>query len=203
MIDPQSVENVFDCDDILWPYVARLAARLGINLESWTEFYAPNNRHWPPELVERVNDLLLDPTLYRNIQFDKGIKEILRPEELGVRMKINSNCPSQEIIELKKEQLYTAIPKLKPENLQFNLIELNVPGAKPMSEKTLIFVDDNPYHIAKSKAKINVTRNWPWNTSESAQNMLNSKRRVVRFSNLEGINSFVFYRTKLYLQSGS
>jgi len=202
MIDPRTVENVMDCDDILWPYVLRIAEKLGIDITTWTEFYAPRNRHWPPELVDRVNELLLDPALYRNIQFDKGIKDILRTEELGVTVKINSNSPTQEILEIKKEQLYAAIPKLKPENLQLNLVGLNVPSEKPMSDNTLIFTDDNPYHILSSRAKINVVRNWPWNTSERARRMLASRRRVVHLPDLESINRFMFYRTKVYLQSG-
>lgn len=191
-----------DYDDIFWPFVGRVAQRLGIDLASWTEFYAPMNQHWPAGLLERANELLADPEIYRDIVFDPGIKDILRPQELGARILINSNSPSKEIIELKKEQLMAAVPGLKPENLRFNLIKLNTVSEKTLSPQTLIFVDDNPYHVLASTAPITIMRQWPWNMSASAKRLLAKKQRVVRLDSLDKINKFIYHRAKILLRSG-
>lgn len=203
MVNPREmpVDIVLDCDDILWPFVGRIVQELGVDVSIWTEFYATRNSHWSPELIARANELLMDSDVYRDIQFDTGIKDILRPEELGARVLINSNSPSAEVNELKTEQLLAAVPGLKPENLQFNIIEVNSVSNKTLGPQTLIFIDDNPYHIAASTAPINVMRRWPWNTSNSAKQVLASKRRVIMFDSLSDINRFIYYRTKIFLRN--
>lgn len=192
-------EVAYDCDDVLWPYVLRVAEHVGIDINTWTEFLIPNNAHWPAESQKRANEIMLDPQLFREIKFDRGIKDILRPQEFGVRVKINSDSISEEIIELKKEQLYAAIPRLKPENLRMNLITLNQAKGKTLGANTLIFADDSPFNIAASTAEINVMRAWPWNVSPNARRMVAKQRCVKWFDSLEEINCFVYYQVKKFL----
>lgn len=202
MIDPKEVEIVYDYDDILWPCVERITRRLGIDIKIWTDFYASNNQHWPERLIDRANEIMQDPSLFREIEFDDGIEDILLPEELGVSVKINSHSLSLEISELKKEALLNALPKFKPENLQFNQIILNQHTDKQVSANTLVFVDDNPYHILDSVARTNIMRLWPWNTSSAAKQLLRNKRGVHILPDLKTITRYVYLRTKIFLKHG-
>lgn len=201
-IEDRPIEIVLDCDDILWPMVERLTKRLGIELEYWTNFYLSDNLHLSPEVSAKAKELLAGAELFRDIKFDKGIKDILRPQELGAKVIINSHSTSREALELKKEQLFAAVPKLKPEQLDFMLIEVNTFSKKKLNPQTFILSDDNPLQIANSTAALNVMRKWPWNKSNSAKAILQGKRRVVSLPNLEAINRYVYYRTKALLRSG-
>ena len=201
MIDPKTVEIVYDVDDVLWPYVVALAKAGGIALEEWKDYYASNNS-WPAKTLELVNQALLDEGIFQNIEFFPGVSDILRPEkELGVKVKINSNCLTQKIANLKYIQLKTAIPGLKDEAMTFNFNTLNVVCDKKLSPNTFIFVDDNPYHLIKSTAAVNIMPKWPWNTSNKARELL-AQTNYIQLDSLSEINQFIFDRVKQYLETG-
>lgn len=201
MIDPSTVEIVYDIDDTVWAYVVALSKAAGVELEMWDDFYAPNN-HWPQEVIERVNVQLHNENLFRNIVFFDGIEDILRPErELGVKVTFDSNCITKTVEDLKRAQLKAAAPDIRDDSIKFNTNTINQICDKKLSPNTFIFVDDNPYHIQKSTAMINLMLRWPWNTSASAQKVMGDIHRI-QLNSLAEINKFVFHRTKRYLETG-
>lgn len=201
MIDPKTVEIVYDVDDVLWSYVGALSKAGGVTLEMWEDYYATNNP-WPSRAIELVNQALANEEIYRDIKFFPGVTDILRPErELGVKVKINSNCITQKVVDLKRSQLKAIIPGLQDDALTFNFNTINVVCDKKLSPNTFVFVDDNPYHIIKSNAPINVMPKWPWNTSGRARKML-SKANYTQLDNLLEINQFIYNRVKQYLETG-
>ena len=201
MIDPKTLEIVYDVDDVLWSYVGALSRAGGVTLEMWEDYYAPNNP-WPEETISLVNQALADEEVYRDIEFFPGVADILRPEkELGVKVRINSNCITQKVANLKRVQLKAAIPDLHDDAMTFNFNTINVVCDKKLSPNTFIFVDDNPYHIIKSSAPINIVPKWPWNTSERACRML-AQANYTQLDDLTKINQFIFDRIKQYLEIG-
>lgn len=201
MIDPKTLEIVYDVDDVLWSYVGALSRAGGVTLEMWEDYYAPNNP-WPEETISLVNQALADEEVYRDIEFFPGVADILRPEkELGVKVRINSNCITQKVADLKRVQLKAAIPDLQDDAMTFNFNTINVVCDKKLSPNTFIFVDDNPYHIIKSSAPINIVPKWPWNTSERACRML-AQANYTQLDDLTKINQFIFDRIKQYLEIG-
>lgn len=202
MIDPKDVEIVYDVDDVLWSYVGVLSRAGGVDIEMWEDYYAPNNP-WSKESIARVNQALSDEEIYRNMVFFDGVADILRPEkELGVKVKFNSNCITQKVADLKRTQLKSVIPGLQDEAMTFNFNTINVVCDKKLSANTFIFVDDNPYHIVKSSAPVNIMPSWPWNTSDRACRMLAKMDNYIRIDNLRAINQFVYDRVKRYLDTG-
>lgn len=68
------------------------------------------NTNFSPELVQRACDLLVDESLYYDMEFYDGTEDILRPwYDLGVKVNFNSNSPTQAMIDLKREQLKAAV----------------------------------------------------------------------------------------------
>ncbi len=201
-ITPEDLTVVYDVDDVCWDFVGRLCAILGIEYNAWRSFYVSENSIFGPEIVERACELLVDASLYQNIEFYNGIEDILRPRyDLGVKVEFNSNSTVQTMIDLKREQLMSAIPGLRDEDMTFNLIIPNQPTVKKLSDKTVAFVDDNPHHIVNSTARFNVMPKCPWNTSIEGRRILGN-RPVTQLDNLRQINNYVYQRVKFYLEYG-
>ncbi len=199
--DPTTIEIVYDMDDILHAYVARVSKEAGINLEEWRDFYVPNN-NWPEEWKQRANQALSRLDLFDDIEFFEGAEDILRPQfELGVPVKIRSNYTIPEAGPKKRASLLAKIPGLDDSNIDLKLIQLHSSSPKVLAPNTLIFVDDNPYYARTSTARITVMQKWPWNTSSEAQCLLGGKH-IVQLDNLQAINRFVFHRTLVYLRTG-
>lgn len=201
MIDLKNIEIVYDVDDVLWAFVDVLAKAGGVAIETWEDYYAPNNP-WSETQIARVNQALVDEGIFQNMRFFPGVADILRPEkEFGVKVKINSNCITPKEAELKRRQLKAAIPGLQDDAMTFNYNTINVVHDKKLSPNTFIFVDDNPYHIVKSNARINIMPKWPWNTSDRACKML-ERANYTRIDDLQKINQFVYERVKNFLETG-
>lgn len=196
------VRITYDVDDVCWDFVGRLCERLGIQYCNWTSFYVSENTNFSPELVQRACDLLVDESLYYDMEFYDGIEDILRPwYDLGVKVNFNSNSPTQAMIDLKREQLKAAVPGLRDEDMTFNLIIPNQPSFKTLGDHTIVFVDDTPYHMLGSTARFNIMPKCPWNTSPEGLRIL-SNRSVTKLDNLRQINEFVYQRIKFYLEFG-
>lgn len=175
--------------------------RAGISLQDWREFFIPDN-DFPPEVAQRMEDLLYAEDLYDNIEFFDGIEDILRPEfELGIKVRIVGNITSKGEFAKKSEQLLARVPGMKEENLDFRLVPLHHKEPKILPKGTLIFADDLPFYVANSTAKLNVLLKYPYNTSAKAQAMM-SGVRYKYFDTLKEANQFIYDRTLQYLQTG-
>lgn len=200
-VDPTMFYVIYDMDDILHPYAEAIAQNCGVELSTWQHFYAPDNG-WPDDVVARVNQEFYNPKYFRDIKFFPGIKDILRPhQELGINVGINTNGITDEIEALKREVLMAAVPKLTDEMIVVNRNLLNQVCDKTLPPRTLIYVEDNPHHVIKSTAELNLIRTWPWNTSEAARQILKPVRRYVYQDDLQEINSFIYWHIKRYLET--
>lgn len=188
-------------DDTLHPYVPRIAEKCGVDIQTWRHFYVPDN-DWPDEVKYRLNQEFLNPAYFRDIKYFEGIEDLLRPHtELGVSIGINTNALTEEITANKYDSLLGTIPGLTEEMITVNHNQLNKVCDKELPPGTYIFVDDSPYHIVKSTAKLNLLPNWPWNTSDPARAMLRPVPRYVYLRDLNDINSFIYWHLKCYLSS--
>lgn len=158
-------EIIYDVDDVLWPLVDRVFARLNIPLEKETDFDFQSN----PALTANEKQAILtgfsDPHTFDDMNFYPQLSEILQVEELGARVYINSNSYSADIIERKRAQIQAQLPNFPSERLTLNLITDHA-NKKQIRANTFIFVDDSPYNIALSNALINILPEKNWNTSE-------------------------------------
>lgn len=192
---------VYDMDDILFPYTIPLVAqRCGIEPETWQHFYVPDN-DWSDEVKAQANLQFHNTDNFKNIQFFPGAEEIMRPYfDFGVPVMINSNAISAEVEDLKREQLLAAIPGLTQDMITINHNILNKFCDKKLPQNTWFFVDDSPYHITRSTARINLLLRWPWNTTSAAQAMMQNVR-YMHMDSLQKINQFIYYRIKKYAET--
>lgn len=167
----ETPEIVYDVDDVLWPLVDRVFARLGIPLEKETDFNFKSN----PILTDDEKQAILagfsDPHTFDEMNFYPHLPEILQVEELGAKVFINSNSYSNEIIERKRAQLQNQLPDFPSERLTFNLIKEQA-DKKQIRANTFVFVDDSPYNIALSDALVNILPKKNWNTTKAARKLM-------------------------------
>lgn len=194
---------VYDVDDILWPLIHYVAKRGGIDPARSTAIYSIYDN---PQLTRAEQDYLVasfaEASVFENIPFYPGTAEILRPQELGAIVKINSNSFSERIAELKTMQLLAAIPGLKPEQIQMNIIDHSNAHRKPLDPTTTVLIDDSPKNVRLSPALINVMpRNITWSYCADAVQTVCGKR-VVWKPNLLQINQFVYQLTACIMRGG-
>ena len=200
-IDPASIYIIYDMDDTLHPYVQRIAEKCGVDIQTWEHFYVPDN-NWSDEVKHRLNQEFLNPAYFRNIRYFEGVGYPLRPHtEFGVRVGINTNALTEEIKDNKCDSLLGTIPGLTEDMITVNQNLLNQVRDKELPPGTYIFVDDNPHHIVKSTARLNLLPCWPWNMSDSARIMLHPVPRRVYLKDLKEINSFVYWHIHRCLSS--
>lgn len=126
---------------------------------------------------------------FENIEWYEGVSDIINIENFGVSVFINSNCMTEEIAKSKRCQL------LEVANINTKRIKCNVINAKDCNNKIIdddtdILIDDSPFNIAKSKAKLNILINHPWNTSQEGKKIMQGKN-IIRFNNLKEINEYL------------
>ena len=112
--------------------------------------------------------------IFKNIDWFDGIDRVL---SLNAEVFINSNCYTQAISDVKREQLHAM--GFDDAHIKLNIVsEKNEEGIKTVGEEVFIFVDDSPYNIANSKAKHNIMLTRPWNTSEDGQTIIGNKKVI-------------------------
>lgn len=184
---------VYDVDDVLWGLLENIALAGGLNPAFCTAvFRIRENWLLSRSEQEYIIETFSDAKIFRDIKFYPEAANILRPEELGAKVVINSNSFNAEIGELKINQLLQAIPNLESENIQINILDYQHANHKPLSEKTTILIDDSPYNVATSPALMNLMpENIYWTHNPKSKEIV-QHQPVTWLPNLGAINDFVY-----------
>lgn len=186
---------VYDIDDTLWGLNKKVCEKLNIDENKIIKFEIRGIG----ELTEKQQDAIIkeygNADNFKDIDWYEGVLDILKPEALGAEIHIKSNSVSKEIAKLKYTQLKSLI------NISDDRLQLHIITAKDCKKKKLdgdmdIFIDDSPYNIANSTAKINIVLNHPWNMGKDAEEIMKGKK-IIRFDTLEDINQFVYEYVRL------
>lgn len=194
---------VYDIDDVLWPLIHHIARRGGIDpARSSAIFSVYDNQLLSSSEQEYIIQSFADATVFEKMSFYPGAADILRPQELGTIVRINSNSFSERIAELKTEQLLALVPGLKPEQIQMNIVNHSSAHKKPLTSDTTILIDDSPKNIHLSPALVNVMpKNLAWSYCPDAIQTVAGKR-VVWKPNLQKINEYVYQLTSIMMKGG-
>lgn len=111
---------------------------------------------------EKLKNGYGDEKIFEHMQFYPGFNRIEELMAAGIDVFFNSNCGSERIKELKYEQIKAAI-NIPDNHIILNVMDIGIHHGKEIGEDVDFFVDDNPYHIAESNAKINFMPLQPWN----------------------------------------
>ncbi len=166
-----SPEIIYDVDDVLWPLVDRVFAKLKIPIEKETDFNFNTN---PLLSKQEKRDILAgfrDPQTFHDMNFYYGIQDLLKPEELGARVFVNSNSYSEAIAQQKRQQLRKILPNLSEDRLTLNVITGSA-NKKHIRQHAFAFVDDSHYNIILSDALMNILPIKNWNNTTNARQML-------------------------------
>lgn len=166
---------VLDWDDVFWSSGYKVADMLGIEHERWIDHHTNENTLLSMMERETIEQLFMAADTYRDMQLFPGLEEVLELWSMNADLFINSNCYSEEVLKTKRVQIRKALPMLDDEHLQLNLVLPNTKARKPIDEDVDIFVDDSPYNVAKSLAKINMVPRLPWNTTGKATEVMQGK----------------------------
>lgn len=169
---------VYDVDDVLWPLNQRVFAHLQLDFRKDIVYNVSTNPLLTPAERRAVLDAFHQAETFVDMDFYPGANEILQSEPLGATVRIHSNCYTPAIAELKRTQIQQILPQMKPAFIKMSLISTN-PNHKQVDADAFVFVDDNPYNIAGSKAPVNIVPRQPWNTTTEAAQVLTSKHKVL------------------------
>ena len=191
---------VFDVDDVLWSLGGAIAQHFGIEPERYFHhFKVTENEKLSKQEQEAIIAAYADAKFFQEIKFFSGIEDILRPRELGVTVKIKSNSFSERIAELKIQQLLAAIPGLTEDDIQMNIIDYSRTHGKTIDNDATIFVDDSPFNVATSPAKLNIMPDLGgWNSDAAAQELVRNKA-VLYAKDLNEINQLIYDKLKTEL----
>lgn len=190
VIDPVSPLVVYDMDSTLWPFDQKLIHAIG-HPEPLTSYYAIGNPALTTEQQKLAVECFHNPDFFRNINFYDGIKDILRPEELGARVRIETNSMTKEISDLRPPQLLAAVDGLTADHIHCHVLESPQDIGRVIPPEVLVAIDDNPHTVSRSMAQMNVMMRIAWNSSLEAVGLMLGKR-VRWFNSLHEINDFVY-----------
>lgn len=180
---------VYDVDDVLWGLNVRVAKLMGIDIKMITHFKVWDNKLLSSTQHDQMLSIYHDNKTFENIVWHDGIEELPEFEKAGVEVCINSNCLTERMAVLKTEQLLAKIP-LKKENIKCNVIDTSTCTKKKIDEDTDILVEDSPYNIAQSPAKINILISCPWNMTDEAREIMKGKS-IIRVNSLKEANRII------------
>lgn len=181
---------VYDCDDVLWDLNTHVANLKGIDPNCLVNFAMLENEALTMPERRAMLDGFRDAASFVDIKFYDGANEILRAEKLGATVMINSNAYNADIAELKRQQLVRLLPEMAPEKMRINVIDPDGACHKEIERDLFIFVDDSPFNIALSEAKINIMPTRLWNVTPKAKEIVREKN-VIWIDDLTKINQFV------------
>lgn len=181
---------VFDIDDTLWGLNQHIGDDTGVVLSSQLTVYNPlDNKNLTTMQKSYMMTAYKHIETYKNIKWYEGVERINQLYLAGYDIEIKSNCYSEEIAHTKVAQLMQILNL--PENAyNMQLITDADIGKKEIGEDVDIFVDDSPYNIATSKAKVNLVLKKPWNTSEWANGIIGDKV-VLYFDTFDDIMNYL------------
>lgn len=185
---------IFDIDDVMHLLEHRIADDLGIDINRFLyTFSIRDNPQLTPSEKKAIIEAFSNPKYFRDIDFLPGVERITEPQEFGALVGANSNAFSKEIGELKREQLLAAVPNLKPEQIQINIIHYGETHRKELDPRTTILHDDSPFNVAMSPALLNSMPNWmSWTHSREALQQMTGK--VVTWH--DSLNSMIDFTCK-------
>lgn len=186
-IDIDNLVAVFDVDDVLWPQFAPAAELAGVDASKHDNFYIEACLRYTAEEKKRLYDAFADSRPFEKTEFYLGVEKISVLHELGVRIEVNSNSFTQDIAEVKRRRLKSAMPFLRDSDLILTVSGQKRAGAgKEIGTNVTFFVDDNPYNIVASKASYNFLPSKTWNCTPAERDRMSDKNFYV-FSNLDCI----------------
>lgn len=116
-----------------------------------------------------------------------------------MKVAINSNCQNSRVISVKRRKLLEQIPTLDPDLIFLNDLSGGHDCPKQLdANTTLILVEDSPYNVASSTAKLNILKKVPWNQSGEAQEIMKGKP-VISFDTVVEINDYIYHGIKEWL----
>lgn len=202
---PQSLEwpqlVTVDVDSTLWPFDEIAPSEVGIRPELFRLTY--NFRENPNLTGEQISDLLElfeKAEFFEKMELFPGASEITRIEELGMKVAINSNCSAADVIPVKRRKLLEQIPGLDPSLIFLTDLAGGRDRPKNLDSNTLILIEDSPYNVAASTAKVNILRKIPWNQSVEAKRIMHEKL-VFSFDTIEEINEYIYTGIREWLKT--
>lgn len=172
---------VYDNDDVLFPLNEIICTKRNINIHKITDFYINTNKRLTSAEKEIIMQDYKDPDTFADMHYYEGadkIKEVERLSDL-IQVWICSNSFSREIANHKLRQL-PAITGITPDRIALNIINDENNTEKKLPDNVTIFIDDSPYNIAKSSAKLNIMVKQPWNMSNRAIGLAGSATGSLR-----------------------
>lgn len=167
---------VFDVDDILWGLNKIATDKANIDYNKIVVYSAKENYLLTEDERRRLLEVYSDPDTFRYINWYDGVEDIIRLEQKGAEVYINSNSFNIEISELKRKQL-KSILDLPDDRLILNV--LTDCKKKEIGDGVWCFVDDSPHNIASSTAVYNIAVKTPWNTSKHALDVIGDKDVII------------------------
>lgn len=197
-MDNSNLLILYDIDSVLWPLEERVARGVGVDVPTVTFTY---NYYKNPKLSheqkEQAIRIVSDAKTFADIDFFPGIENIMKPCECGAEVGIITNSLTSEISATKIEQLLAAVPGLKPEHITARITGLGDFKKSFPTNRPLVVVEDSPYSVSHSPAKVNVLRTLGWNSSPEAVEVMTGKN-VVWLPTLSDINEYVYAYAKKF-----
>lgn len=196
----------YDYDDIFWSLLETVCRRLSIDFQrAGAVFKIKENPLLTSEEQEAIIAAFADPSFFQDIQFFPGVADITRILDLGAELRINSNAFSAKIGDLKTEQLLAAVPDLRPEQIQMNIIDHSTSDRKPIHPDTFIFHDDSPHNVLRARATINIMPDSPaWSHEPHFVNTIKQDlhRQVIWCSDLPSMNQATYQIVDFVMKEG-
>ncbi|MDO4978683.1 MAG: hypothetical protein Q4E47_00830 [Candidatus Saccharibacteria bacterium] len=156
-------------DDVLWPSNVVVARYANIKPEDITDFHINEIENLTSEQKRRILERFADPEHFKTLQlFDKVERVMNVVLNYGAKFEIRSNCFSQEVADYKYGVLKHGFPYIQDSQINLNVIDPKNTLKKSLPDNTIIFIDDSPYNIHTSTARMNIVPRWPWNKTEKA-----------------------------------
>lgn len=179
---------VFDVDDVLWGFNERVSEMTGIPMKALVTYNINKNPTLTDKERKKIIDCYGSSETFKRIEWYDGVLDLLKLENNGYEVYINTNSLTDEIGELKRKQLKSVLA-LSDSRMSFNTI--SNPEHKSIDDDVYYFVDDSPHNIEKSNAEVNIVINKPWNTSENGVSIMKGKN-IVRFDTLRQVLDYLF-----------
>lgn len=190
---------IFDMDSTLWPFNRKLVQAMGLT-KPMNIYYVIGSPELTLEQQKIAMQCFKDPDFYRDIEFYDGIEDLLRPEELGAEVRIETNSMSRAVSDLKPPQLLAAVRGLTPEHIHCHTLDSPQDKPKSIDPRVTVLVEDSPHTVAVSPAQMNVLMRISWNSSAEGVRVMMGKR-VRWFGSLREINDYVYRYLLAYIEN--
>lgn len=170
-LDSMAPKIVYDVDDVLWSLFQADLNYIGYSRDRDIDYHYADDPRLSDAEKSAITEAFHLSEVFTKMDFYPETQEILRPEFLGAEVYINSNCFSEEIIEHKRRQLAEILPNLPPERIALNLVTIQT-NRKTIPAEVFAFVDDSPYNIAKSSAKLNIVPEISWTYAQKTRDIM-------------------------------